>query len=132
MDTLKQRLSVLEVKKNSRNSSVPPSQDENRPKKTKSLRKPTNRKPGGQPGHEGNTLKMVQHPDQTVKHQPDKCDQCGYSLGCVERRMVERRQVVDLPPIQPEYTEHQVFEKKCSCGHVTTAPFPAHLKPNPT
>ena len=39
--------------KNSGNSSIPPSKDESRPKKTQSLREDSGRKPGGQPGHCG-------------------------------------------------------------------------------
>lgn len=40
----------LKHPKNSCNSSVPPSKDENRPLKTKSLRDPSGKKPGGQTG----------------------------------------------------------------------------------
>ena len=44
---LKERLYKYETPKNSNNSSVPPSKDENRPKRT-NLRLKTGRKPGGQ------------------------------------------------------------------------------------
>ncbi|QTY25994.1 DUF6444 domain-containing protein [Flavobacterium sp. CS20] len=44
---LKARLTKYETPKNSNNSSIPPSKDENRPKR-KSLRIKTGRKPGGQ------------------------------------------------------------------------------------
>ena len=53
---LKNRLSKYEIPKNSNNSSIPPSKDENRPQR-RSLREQTVRKPGGQKGREGNTLK---------------------------------------------------------------------------
>ena len=52
---LREKLSKYENPKNSRNSSVPPSKDENRTPKTKSLREQSDRKVGGQKGHEGNT-----------------------------------------------------------------------------
>lgn len=57
---LKHRLSKYENPKNSNNSSIPPSQDENRPKR-KSLREKTDKKVGGQKGRKGTTLKMIKH-----------------------------------------------------------------------
>src|SRR5665811_550563 len=60
---LKERLAKFENPKNSRNSSVPPSIDDNRPLKTQSLRKKGNKEVGGQPGHKGNTLRMASNPD---------------------------------------------------------------------
>lgn len=67
---LKKRLSKYETPKNSNNSSIPPSKDENRPKR-KSLREPSGLKPGGQKGRKGNTLKMVDNPDITKNHAPN-------------------------------------------------------------
>ncbi len=46
-EILRERLAKYENPKNSRNSSIPPSQDENRPKKNQSLRKSSGKKPGG-------------------------------------------------------------------------------------
>ena len=57
--SLKEKLAKYENPKNSNNSSIPPSKDENRPFKSKSLRKKTGRKPGGQKGHKGTTLEMT-------------------------------------------------------------------------
>jgi uncharacterized coiled-coil protein SlyX len=56
---LEQELSVYRNPKNSSNSSVPPSQDPFRVKRTESLRQLSGRKHGGQPGHEGFFLKTV-------------------------------------------------------------------------
>jgi predicted RNase H-like nuclease (RuvC/YqgF family) len=63
---LKDKLAKYENPKNSNNSSVPPSKDENRPFKSKSLRRKTGRNPGGQEGHEGTTLEMVSDPDEII------------------------------------------------------------------
>lgn len=121
---LKERLARYENPKNSRNSSIPPSKDENRPRKTKSLRKKSGRSPGGQPGHKGNTLRMIDNPDHIVDHIPCYCGKCGLDLSDLPYGLVGRRQVIDIPPIKPEYTEYRIFEKHCSCGHVTSESYP--------
>jgi hypothetical protein len=53
---LKTRLSKYETPKNSNNSSIPPSKDENRLQR-RSLREQTGLKPGGQKGREGDKSK---------------------------------------------------------------------------
>ncbi len=123
---LRNRLAKYETPKNSRNSSIPPSKDENSPKRT-SLRKKSGLKPGGQKGRKGNTLKLVASPDIVQKHIPGYCNCCGKDLSDSPLELIGRRQVFDLPVIKVETTEHQCFKKVCSCGHETTACFPAHV-----
>jgi len=125
---LKEKLAKYENPKNSNNSSVPPSKDENRPFKSKSLRKKTGRKPGGQKGHEGTTLEMVSDPNEVLNHTPEYCECCGKDLAGTHGEFVERKQVIDLPPIEPIVTEHRVYKKECSCGHITMSSFPGGLK----
>ena len=122
------RIDRLKNRKNSRNSSVPPSKDENRPKKTKSLRPKSGNKPGGQPGHEGNTLKMTGIPDEIIKHKPLVCAGCGDFLPDDKLYLSSRRQVVDIPPIEPRYIEHQVYSTVCNCGCENTGSYPAGIK----
>ena len=124
---LLEEIERLKHSKNSRNSSVPPSKDENRPLKTKSLRSPSGKKPGGQTGHKGSTLKMTDHPDHIVEHKPSYCNHCGNDLSQTQTELIKRRQVVDIPPIIPQYTEHRVFRSICSCGHATEPPFPVGI-----
>jgi len=78
VDELEQEVNRLRNKKNSRNSSIPPSKDENRPKR-KSLREKSGLKPGGQKGRKGNTLKLVQAPDIIKKHYPARRSHIQYS-----------------------------------------------------
>ena len=67
---LEARIDKLEhrLNKNSTNSSKPPSSDGLKKPKPKSRREKGKRKPGGQTGHEGNTLKMVACPDEVITH----------------------------------------------------------------
>lgn len=110
--------------KNSRNSSIPPSKDENRPKKNQSLRKPTGKKPGGQAGRKGKTLEMTQVPDVVKDLIPEYCHNCGSSLSHIPSFNVSARQVVDIPPIKATWTEYRTYSKDCSCGCRTKADFP--------
>lgn len=112
-----------QIKTNSNNSSKPPSSDGLK-KKTKSLRKPSGKKPGGQPGHEGHTLEQVENPDEIIEHIIDKCSKCGASLEDVPVERYIKRQVIDLPEIKVKVIEHRAEVKKCSCGHINKAEFP--------
>lgn len=134
---LKARLAIYETPKDSHNSSIPPSKDSiaaqtEKAKKlqaTRSLREKTNKKNGGQMGHEGSTLKMVSEPDDIIEHSPSFCTRCGSDLSQVSGAVVEIRQVFDIPmPIRPIVTEHQLIGKQCSCGHCCQTEFPGEVR----
>lgn len=130
IDALTARVQQLEdrLATNSRNSSKPPSSD-HPPKPTpKSSRRSSAKKPGGQEGHPGTTLSLVEDPRHVVLHDPQECEGCGQSLSEAEFAPdYERRQVVDIPPLLSlEVTEHRARSKRCGgCGRSTTASFPA-------
>jgi len=121
------RINQLEnqLAKYSQNSHKPPSTDGfKKVKRTKSLRKKTGRKPGGQKGHKGHHLKRVEKPDRVEYcHTPDHCH-CGRSLKHKKPQQYERRQVYDLPEIEIKVTEYCAEIKRCDCGALHTAPFP--------
>jgi len=123
---LRERVQTLEEKaaKDSHNSNKPPSSDGLSKPKPKSLRRPSQRPSGGQPGHPGHTLRMVEKPDRTVSHTVERCAGCGRSLAKQPPDRIERRQVFDLPEPKLEVTEHQSEVKTCPCGHVNRAGFP--------
>ncbi len=121
---LKERLAKYENPKNSRNSSLPPSKDENRPKTNQSLRKSSGKSVGGQIGREGKTLEMTATPDKIVELQPDYCNNCGSSLLEVMATKEQSRQIIDIPLIKAVFTEYQTFSRKCGCGCTTVANFP--------
>lgn len=125
--TLELENALLRNKKNSNNSHIPPSQDINRPKKNQSLRVPTDRKAGGQPGHEGTTLKCHATVDETITHHPSRCGGCGGDLAGHPSQLAGSRQLIDIPAIALKCIEHQIYKKQCGCGQVTVGTFPLHV-----
>ena len=112
--------------KNSQNSSKPPSSDGySKPKRTESLRKPGQKPNGGQPGHEGSTLKRSEHPEQTEIHPVVECAQCGAPLNEVGVTAYEERQVFDIPAIRIEVMAHRAEIKiGAGCGAESRGVFP--------
>lgn len=124
---LEEELRKYKTKKNSSNSSIPPSQDQFGPIRNKSLRNKSGRKVGGQKGHKGHTLEMTGNPDKIINHKPCYCEECGTDLQESEPEFLGRRQVIDIPPIKPEVTEHRIYRIKCICGHETTSGYPENV-----
>lgn len=124
---LHNRISELEHSKNSNNSSIPPSKDDNRIKRNQSLRTSSGKKSGGQPGHKGHTLKLVETPDEIINHKLSFCKDCGLDISNQISTIFETRQVVELPPINPVYIEHRSYSTICSCGCFNKADFPKRV-----
>lgn len=112
--------------KNCSNSSVPPSQESiaaRELRRTKSLRKPSDKPSGGQPGHKGSTLQSVSTPDRIIKHEPAYCKCCGRPLDGIEYRKIRKTQIIDIKFVV-ETTEEQYYEKVCQCGCVNNCDAP--------
>src|SRR5215831_12514238 len=106
--------------KDSHNSGKPPSSD-GLTRKTRSLRKKSGKKPGGQLGHRGETLRLVARPDVVMEQRPAVCISCQAPLA-VDAPVVarERRQVVDVPPVRLQITEHQALHVRCpACQRIS-------------
>jgi len=115
---------------NSGNSSKPPSSDGlKKPKRTSSLREPSDKPTGGQKGHPGCTLERRATPDAIVNHFPTTCTGCGAPLDAATSTGHAARQVFDLPEPQPLLvTEHRAHQCQCACGTQTRADFPEDVR----
>ena len=125
---LQARVQELEARlaKDSHNSSKPPSSD-GLSRKTKSLRSKSGKKPGGQIGHHGQTLRLVAEPDVVVEHRPAVCAGCHALLDAAAPVVLrERRQVQDLPLVRLQIREHQALHVRCpACQALSVGAFPA-------
>jgi transposase len=112
--------------KDSHNSGKPPSSD-GLGRKSRSLRKKSGKKPGGQLGHRGETLHLVRAPDTVVAHRPATCSSCQAPLSEAAAVVLrERRQMQDLPVGRLQIIEHQALHVRCpACAHVNIGAFPA-------
>ena len=137
IETLVERINKLEevvtqlqarVNKDSHNSSKPPSSDWHRPP-PKSLREKSGKKSGGQPGHEGYSLRQAEQPHHTVTLPLNGSCACGRDLSKCKKGNPEKRQVFDLPAkIELEVTEYQAETGDCRCGIHHTAAFPTGVE----
>lgn len=129
---LKGRIKELEgrLNQNSSNSSRPPSSDGFK-KRIANLRKRSGKKPGGQPGHQGDTLQMISDPDEVILHLPNRKNCCSCGCEAWEKLAFEVAQVVDIPVIKAKITEHRKVRYKCrNCGEILSGTFPEGIVAN--
>lgn len=111
--TLTARIAELERRLglDSSNSGKPPSSDGlKKPARVRSLREPSGKRPGGQKGHPGDTLRQTEMPDVIIDHYPATCARCGMALTPAMARDHVARQVFDLPEPRPVVvTEHRAM-----------------------
>jgi transposase len=145
-ELLEERIRRLEeqVRRDSRTSSKPPSQDPPKSRqqrraearaKAKELlaREGARRKGGGQEGHPGagRRLEPDDQVDEIVEHYPHACRGCGREFGEREQRPAGRcgrHQIVELPPIGVLLVEHRTRRLRCpECRVETTAELPGGI-----
>ena len=128
IEKLLERLSKYENPvKNSNNSSTPPSKERMKDeivRRTRTLRMPSGRKPGGQSGHDGHKLSCSSTPDVVIDDIPGYCTRCGESLADAERVLDYVTQVVSIPELKPVIKEIRHYVMVCkNCGErIRTAP----------
>src|SRR5438876_1009623 len=126
-------------KRNSTNSSKPPSSDglagEQRPRGRKHK---SQRKPGGQPGHPGHHRPLIPTAEVNVLKVllPERCQHCGRKLPQKADRVTtegepRRHQVTEIPEINPHTTEYQCPQVVCEhCQKTTQEPLPEEVRGN--
>jgi transposase len=123
---LQRRNAELEalVAKDSHNSSRPPSTDPPWAKRTRSLRRPSGKRPGRQAGHRGETLRLSERPNRTVEHRPRECRSCHALLDAAQVLGHRRQQVIEVVPARLRATEHRLALLRCGrCGKTTRGEF---------
>ena len=114
-------------KKNSRNSSVPPSRDQKAnkpaPDQTRQRRKASfGRKGGGRALHP--------KPDQHVVSLAKVCPHCEAALEQEEQQLKARYDKIEILPVRPVVTRVEQYGGRCShCGGCYVAPIPLGLEP---
>ena len=110
-------------KKNSHNSSVPPSRDQkaNTPAPIRQPRK-VGRKGGGRALHA--------HPDQHVVALAKACPHCEAALEAEAQPLQRRYDKIEIPPVRPVVTRVEQYGGVCpDCGQSYQAPVPVGLEP---
>jgi transposase len=128
IQSLENKVKELESKlnKNSNNSSKPPSTDGLKKKPTNN-RKASDKKTGGQEGHEGVTLLKSENPDEVIDIPNIEVCNCGCNLSNVEG-IRKTRQIHDIIPARLYVTEYGTDEKTCpDCGKIHKSEFPSNV-----
>lgn len=136
-EDLAARLARLEhlLSRNSTNSSMPPSKDDDpgkpAPVKPK-RRRGSGRTKGKQPGAPGTYLAWTDDPDERVDRFPQgRCD-CGADLeGAADLGVVDRYQCHEIPEIAVTITQYEQHQVRCGCGAVHTATRPEGARSGP-
>lgn len=119
---LEDKVAVLEsrIKKDSSNSSKPPSSDGFKKPRTSSTREKSGRKPGGQVGHPGHTIKVDAVETKVIDRKEGTC-QCGGEIEFGDR--YQSRRIVDIR-VTLFVTEERAYSGKCKiCGKPFQASF---------
>jgi transposase len=133
IERLMARVTALEARlaQNSSNSGKPPSSDPPAERDERQKPKPSGKQRGGQPGHKGHRRELLppEAVTATEDHFPKMCDACGEGLPREPCGEPFRHQVVEVPVVRPEVTEHRQHAVRCVCGCVTRAKLPEGLPP---
>lgn len=117
--SLEAKISALEerLNTNSRNSGKPSSTDPPGSLPNRGKTNQEGRKPGGQPGHPGNSRRNFQpnEIDKIVDRNPNRCDGCGFCLEGVEASDYIPHQVAELPEKLVFVFEYRLHAKTCPC-----------------
>ena len=117
IETLNETIKTLTESKNksSKNSSKPPSSDGlSKAAVNKSLRQSKGLKQGGQLGHTGTHLNILDAPTHIVKHMHSDCANCSMREACITKACTKETRRVVNAAINVEVTVHEcLLVKDC-------------------
>lgn len=127
VEELIRKLDEKNHRKNSKNSSAPPSSDGYAKPAPKSQRKSSGAKAGGQDGHKGNSMKLMKEPDEIREHYPIACAGCP-NKGVCHANIAERRYESEIV-VESRLVEHRQIACCCQmANNVTiTGEFPQNI-----
>lgn len=117
------------LSRNSANSSMPPSKDDD-PGKSPPPAKPTRgggpkRGRGKQPGAPGANLAWTDNPNRQLDRFPQGHCECGHDLAdAADLGIVDRYQQHEIPRMSVTVTQYDQHQVRCGCGRIHTAERP--------
>lgn len=108
-----EELTAKKARKDSHNSSMPPSSDGYGKPAPKSLREKSGKKAGGQPGHKGNSMEITREPDEVKEYLPEKCWNCPMASKCKSNYTCACRRYEYDVKVTTTLTEHRVLVCEC-------------------
>jgi transposase len=111
LSEVEEKLRLKQTPTTSRNSSQPPARDFKGEKK----KRKRSRKKGGKAGHEKHERALVENPSKVIDVHVDNCSNCHFNLLEQVPVRTVRRQVSELPEIQPVVIETRQHEVICPC-----------------
>lgn len=127
ISALTARIEALTHKKNSGNSSKPPSSERLNKPAPRSLRTKSGKSVGGQTGHKGSGMKIDRKPDEVIEHRPTRCENCPYAAVC-KLKCCETRYEYEVV-VETRLIAHKVLEcKACMLtGEAAQGAFPPNI-----
>jgi transposase len=136
------RIAVLEAEvstlkralgRNSSNSSMPPSGDDQPGRPAPKPRPGSGGKRGKRPGAPGSGLAWRAVPDDTIGHFPHGTCGCGADLGGArDEGVVASHQVHDVPLTSVKVIQHDLHQVRCACGRAHVGARPDEAASSPT
>jgi transposase len=122
---LEEKLRLKQTSTTSKNSSQPPARDFKGEKK----KRKRSRKKGAKAGHEKHERALVENPSKVIDVYVDNCSNCHINLLDQVPVRTVRRQVTELPEIEPVVIETRQHEVICPCcGERQVGQLPAGLE----
>lgn len=114
------------LSRNSGNSSMPPSKDDDVGKSPPAARSRggagRQRKRGKQPGAPGANLAWTDNPNRQVDRFPQGRCECGDDLaGAADLGVIDRYQQHEIPQMSMSITQYDQHQVRCGCGRLHTA-----------